>query len=204
MPECPTEQVQYAQWGGSAPTLLPVAIDLVRGDRMSDSSDESPEHAELAMFRALSALWWREDENGCWIWRRASNKSHGGYGQLTIDGRKVSAHRFVYEALHGPVPDDYDVMHRCDVRLCVNPAHLTHGTRAENMADMVEKGRGPRGVNAPAAKLNDEQVRDIQRRWDDGEASQAELAREYGVRDSNISRIVTGQSYLHVSRGRVA
>jgi hypothetical protein len=201
MAECPAEQVQYAQWGGSAPTLLPVAIDLVRGDRMSDSSDESPEHAELAMFRALSALWWREDENGCWIWRPKARTN--GYGQITVDGRKRVAHRYVYTLIHGPIDDSLDVMHRCDVRDCVNPAHLTHGTRADNMRDMAEKDRSTRGERSASAKLTDAQAAEIRSRWAAGGVSQADLGREYGVRDSTINRIVQGRSFRHLL-GRAA
>lgn len=34
-----------------------------------------------------------------------------------------------------------DIMHSCDNRLCVNPAHLAIGTRSENMKDAYNKGR---------------------------------------------------------------
>jgi len=38
-----------------------------------------------------------------------------------------------------------DVCHTCDVRLCCNPAHLFIGTRSDNVADCVAKGRYSNG-----------------------------------------------------------
>lgn len=64
---------------------------------------------------------WIEDENGCWIWQHGVGRQ--GYGSLR-DGKTVRAHRWVYEREVGPIPEGHDLHHRCEVRLCVNPAHL--------------------------------------------------------------------------------
>lgn len=77
---------------------------------------------------------------GCWLWIGAKNRA--GYGHLIRAGRTVSAHRYVWEYINGPLSDStVFVCHRCDVPSCVNPAHLFLGTRNDNMADMVAKGR---------------------------------------------------------------
>lgn len=66
-------------------------------------------------------------ETGCWIWLGAVMRS--GYGCC----RNTTAHKLSYESFVGPVPHDYEVDHRCYVRICVNPAHLRAVTHAKNM-----------------------------------------------------------------------
>ena len=55
----------------------------------------------------------------------------------------VAAHRFSYEHHIGPIPTGMFVLHRCDVRRCVNPAHLFIGDARDNLLDCIEKGRRP-------------------------------------------------------------
>ncbi len=74
---------------------------------------------------------------GCWIWTASGDR----YGTVYFDGRNRRAHRVVYGILVGQVPEGMELLHRCDVGLCVNPHHLFIGTHADNMADMVRKGR---------------------------------------------------------------
>lgn len=66
----------------------------------------------------------------CWLWTGAAFTV--GYGQWTGSGQVEYAHRVSYELAHGIIWPGYDVHHECEVKLCVNPAHLVALTRLEH------------------------------------------------------------------------
>ena len=76
--------------------------------------------------------------SGCWIWMGSTNK---GYGQLTYQGKHMMAHRASYIAHNPDAPKPRVVCHECDVRECVNPAHLYSGDFVSNRADMLARNR---------------------------------------------------------------
>ena len=78
----------------------------------------------------------------CWLW--TEGRGNEGYGRLRWRGESQYAHRAAWEITHGPIPSGAQVLHRCDVPLCVNPTHLYLGTIADNMADRENRGHGRR------------------------------------------------------------
>ncbi len=70
-------------------------------------------------------------EGGCWEWVGANTGT--GYGQIWVDGKKVRAHRWMYEQNSGPVPECLVLDHLCRKRDCVNPDHLRIVTHRENI-----------------------------------------------------------------------
>lgn len=80
-----------------------------------------------------------EPMSGCLIWLNGTGNS--GYGKFRIGHSKdYQVHRIAYAAQYGDIPEKMCVLHRCDVRTCVNPNHLFLGTHKENTRDMMSKG----------------------------------------------------------------
>lgn len=146
--------------------------------------------------RFVSRFWSRVAvSDGCWLWLGAVTS--GGYGRVGYKNRHFQAHRVAYVLAHGAIPPGLNVCHVCDVRRCVRREHLFLGTQADNVADMVRKGRNQRdaGDVAHHRKLTNRQVNEIRRRYADGRVTQHALAEEYGVHQTNISLIIRGHSW---------
>lgn len=50
------------------------------------------------------------------------------------------AHRVAFALSRGRVAQE-NVLHTCDVRLCVEPSHLFEGTQKQNIRQAVARGR---------------------------------------------------------------
>lgn len=138
----------------------------------------------------------RRGDNECWNWLAARV---GGYGAFGIGGRTVKAHR-VALALVGRKPSVYqDVMHTCDNRGCVNPAHLKACATRENILDMERKGRARhlRGTENGRARLTVEQVIYVRSLKTSGRSTYS-VAKEMSVGTGTIWLIWAGRNWKHL------
>ncbi len=164
---------------------------------------------EIRHNRALERLeqrfWSKTDKSAetsdCWFW--VGQVLPNGYGQLNVCRNKLYAHRYSWELVHGAIPTGLFVCHTCDVRNCVNPAHLFLGTALENNRDAAAKGRsrhGPirRGEECPNSKITEHDVREIKRIYRQGGISQEAIGRTFGITQASVSQIVRGMSWSHL------
>ena len=136
--------------------------------------------------------------SGCVEWTGFRNDK--GYGRTRVGNRKkMLCHRIAWVMLHGPIPEDLQVLHDCDNPPCL--CHLHLGTNTDNNREMMERGRFKPapvriGERSNFSKLTQDQVQEIRRLR--GTMSQASIGKIFGVRQSTVSLIHSGKNWAHL------
>ncbi len=130
---------------------------------------------------------------------------YGGHNKAS-----VSVHRLVTGAFLGPCPSGYEVNHRNGVKddnRAVNLEYVTPSQNSKHRHDVLGYPASPgafkKGERHKMAKLTDRQVFEIKRLLREG-IRQAEIARRFGVRPPNISKIANGQRWSHIQLERTS
>ncbi len=112
--------------------------------------------------------------------------------RLSKDGKPltVNVHRLVLEAFVGPRPEGLECCHEDGERTNNYLANLRWDTRASNDADKRRHGTMPCGERSGTAKLTKQDVREIRRRYAEGQTTYGTIARDFGVAATTIGAIV--------------
>jgi len=100
--------------------------------KLPRSKDDAGRFVSMDRYAQFLELYIPEPNSGCWIWIGALSRAFNGYGKFWDGTKKVMAHRFAYEHIKGPIPDNLELDHLCRLRCCVNPDHLEPVTSKEN------------------------------------------------------------------------
>lgn len=129
--------------------------------------------------------------NGCLEWTRAKVNKYG-HGIIVMDKRRWLTHRLMYTIKVGSIPKGMCVLHKCDNGPCAEPTHLFLGTRADNITDMISKGRGWFNKKIhPNMKLTQKDVDKIRAIYP--RLTQRELAIKFNVCQQTIHLIIAGK-----------
>lgn len=134
----------------------------------------------------------------CWLWLGA--KASAGYGHGHRNNVHFYAHRAAYESQHGEgSAAGWVIRHTCDNPPCCNPGHLLIGTHADNMADMVERGRRNAvfGERVNTARMSECDVLEARRLAAAG-SPVVDVARMFSLEYGAMRALIKGQTWRHL------
>ena len=117
-------------------------------------------------------------KTGCWNW--TGNFRAGGYGYISIRGKKYNAHALIYKIYQKVIRENEELDHICNNPGCVNPNHLRSVTHKFN----VRRGK--------TVKLNMDTANKIREDYKSGYKMRA-LSKKYKICLSNISDIINNK-----------
>ena len=137
------------------------------------------------------------NKDECVNWTGAKNQS--GYPIKWLNGKAQMYLRYKWMLEHGDIPPGRCICHHCDNPSCINPDHIFLGSYADNMRDMIAKGRAryAYGIHHGRSKMNPEKVLEIRKKHEAGMMIK-DLCTEYGMSRTGIHKIVYRITWKHV------
>lgn len=159
--------------------------------------------------KSLEERFWekviKKDDDECWLWTGTINSENYKCGRIKLNGKNELAHRISWVLHYGNIPEEMNVLHKCDNPQCVNHNHLFLGTHQDNMNDMINKDRDNKAncEDNGHAKLTWDIVNEIRKRYnidpkirEYGKYNNPILSNDYEISESQIGRILSDKSWI--------
>lgn len=143
---------------------------------------------EKALIAKLDTPCWESENRG---------KRSKRYPSISINGRGVLLHRYLFEELFGKIPHGQLVRHKCDNMNCINPEHWVLGTHQDNMNDRTVRNRTAKGQDHYLSKLTEEDVKFI---LNNPSISSRELSKKFNVLYDSIHNVRIGYTWKHIKK----
>lgn len=131
------------------------------------------------------------------------SKDRQGYGYRKIQGKTVKAHRLAYANKIGisifDLPSSTLVRHTCDNPSCIEESHLIAGSHADNMEDMVTRGRSVIGEKKNTAVLTESLALQILSEYTGAYGQRNQLAKKYGLNHNVVYRLIAKKTWRHLN-----
>lgn len=162
-----------------------------------------------------------DEPEKCWPWRTLKL---GTFWWRDEAGQKQhqTTPRLAFRISRGGIDIEPGLViaHSCDWPACCNPGHVSDKSQQANSLEMAERGLHPymksglfrytrknwwsKGRNGPGeghanAKLTDGVINAVRVRYAAGGIRQVDLAAEFGISQTHVSRIVRGESWSHLA-----
>lgn len=185
----------------------------IAGDQQSGGNGACGANAETRVELAPVPKWTAKDtarfwakvdrsggDDACWFWvHMGANEQK--YGTFWVAGKLHHAHRIAWSLANGEWAATKFVCHHCDQKACCNPAHLFAGTHADNMRDMVAKGRHARagGKKPGAFDVRNKLTADLALQVFRAQGLHRDIAKTFGVVRQTVSDVKIGRRWGHVT-----
>jgi hypothetical protein len=137
-------------------------------------------------------------DSDCLLWTGATYNT--GYGKVSVERGEMELTHVVAHILTYGVPENC-VLHLCDVKLCVNPAHLYDETRGDNIQDAWDRGRREmrevRGESNSYAVLTEKLVLTMRAQHNAGHRI-TDIAKEHNVGRTTAGAAIRRDTWTHI------